>query len=303
MGYVWHTSPVQSLEQARTRQLVLGGTSLGGNGIDMAIVARDVFGYRIKIVSGYKTSAETKIALERGEIDGTFANLWTSLKQTDWLARGLVRVIVQHGTQKHPEVPADVPLFRELAKTEAERQMIEISDIREEIARPYLAPPGLPAERLDQLRHAFDATMSDPEFPARTCRRSIWNSTALQGRGATSPWWRSGPRRRRLPSSIGSRPCSATIGRRAERCVVRGRPKGERPCARRSRLASATAYAQCIPSRSSKDEGFLKIRDIFRQADVGFAELRIQRSQLSRGSVRAAPRRRRRQLDAPGAAR
>jgi len=75
-GYVWHTSPVQSLQDLRTKQLVVGGTSVGGNGIDMAIVARDVFGFKIKIVSGYKTSAETKIALERGEIEGTLANAW-----------------------------------------------------------------------------------------------------------------------------------------------------------------------------------------------------------------------------------
>jgi tripartite-type tricarboxylate transporter receptor subunit TctC len=172
VGYVWHTSPVQALAEAKTKQLVLGGTSVGGNGIDMAIVARDVFGYRIKIVSGYKTSAETKIALERGEIDGTFANLWTSLKQTDWLARGLVRVIVQHGTQKHPEL-ADVPLFRDLARDDSERQMLDILGVREEITRPYLAPPELPAERLQILRRAFDASLRDPAYLADMARQRL----------------------------------------------------------------------------------------------------------------------------------
>jgi tripartite-type tricarboxylate transporter receptor subunit TctC len=165
VGYVWHTSPVQSLEEARSKQLVLGGTSVGGNGIDMAIVARDVFGLRIKIVSGYKTSAETKIALERGEIDGTFANLWTSLKQTDWLAKSLVRVIVQHGSQKHPELPG-TPLFRDLARDDAERQMLDILGVREEVTRPYLAPPEIPAERLEVLRRGFDATLGDPAYLA-----------------------------------------------------------------------------------------------------------------------------------------
>ena len=116
---MWHTAPVQSLEEAKTRQLVVGGTSVGGNGIDMAIIMRDVFGYKLKIVSGYKTSAETKIALERGEIEGTLGNAWSSLNQTDWLARKLVRVIVQHGSRKHRELP-DVPLFKELARSTAE---------------------------------------------------------------------------------------------------------------------------------------------------------------------------------------
>ncbi|HEY4406015.1 MAG TPA: hypothetical protein VGN55_15315 [Xanthobacteraceae bacterium] len=172
VGYVWHTAPVQSLEEAKSKLLVLGGTSVGGNGIDMAIVARDVFGFKVKIVSGYKTSAETKIALERGEIDGTFANLWTSLKQTDWLARGLVRVIVQHGTQKHPELPA-TPLFRDFARSDAERQMLDVLGVREEITRPYLAPPEIPAERLALLRRAFDATVSDPAYLADMARQRL----------------------------------------------------------------------------------------------------------------------------------
>ncbi len=172
VGYVWHTSPVQSLAEARTKQLVLGGTSVGGNGIDMAIVARDLFGFKVKIVSGYKTSAETKIALERGEIDGTFANLWTSLTQTDWLARGLVRVIVQHGTAKHRELP-DVPLFRDQARNDAERQMLDILGVREEITRPYLAPPEIPAERLAILRRAFDSTLRDPAYLADMERQRL----------------------------------------------------------------------------------------------------------------------------------
>jgi tripartite-type tricarboxylate transporter receptor subunit TctC len=172
VGYVWHTAPVQTLADARTQTLVLGGTSVGGNGIDMAIVARDVFGFKIKIVSGYKTSAETKIALERGEIEGTFANLWTSLKQTDWLAKGLVRVIVQHGTQKHPELPA-TPLFRDFASDDAERQMLDVLGVREEITRPYLAPPGIPPERLALLRRAFDATVHDPAYLADMARQQL----------------------------------------------------------------------------------------------------------------------------------
>jgi len=172
VGYVWHTAPVQRLADAKSQQLVLGGTSVGGNGIDMAIVARDVFGFKVKIVSGYKTSSETKIALERGEIDGTFANLWTSLKQTDWLAKGLVRVIIQHGTQKHTELPA-TPLFRDFARDDAERQMLDVLGVREEITRPYLAPPDIPAERLTLLRRAFDATVRDPAYLADMQRQQL----------------------------------------------------------------------------------------------------------------------------------
>jgi tripartite-type tricarboxylate transporter receptor subunit TctC len=172
VGYVWHTAPVQSLAEAKTKQLVVGGTSVGGLGIDGAIVLKDIFGYKLKIVSGYKTSNEVKIALERGEVEGTLGNALSSLNQTDWLAKKLVRIIVQHGSSKHREL-ADVPLLRDLARDDGERQMIDILNVRDEITRPYLAPPGIPPARLDILRRAFDAAVRDPAFLADVQRQRL----------------------------------------------------------------------------------------------------------------------------------
>jgi tripartite-type tricarboxylate transporter receptor subunit TctC len=172
VGYVWHTVPVQTLEDTRTRQLIVGGSSVGGNGIDMAIIMKEIFGYKLKIVSGYKNSNEVKIALERGEIEGTLGNAWSSLNQTDWYAKKLVRVIIQHGSQRHRELP-DVPLFRDVARTPEERQMIDIMNVRDEITRPYLAPPGIPPARLDLLRRAFDATVRDPAFLEEVQRQKL----------------------------------------------------------------------------------------------------------------------------------
>jgi|ERR1043166_842592 tripartite-type tricarboxylate transporter receptor subunit TctC len=172
VGYVWHTSPVQSLEEAKTRELIVGGTSVGGNGIDMAIVMREVFGYKLKIVSGYKNSNETKFALERGEIQGTLANDLSSLNQTDWLARKVVRIIVQHGTSKHRTLP-DVPLLKDQARNDTERQMIDVMNVRDEITRPYVAPPGIPADRVALLRRAFEQTLRDPGFLADVQKQKL----------------------------------------------------------------------------------------------------------------------------------
>jgi hypothetical protein len=74
-----------------------------------------------------------------------------------------VRIIVQHGGRKHRELP-DVPLLRDLARSDEERQMLDLMGVRDEIARPYLAPPGLPEARVAILRRAFDATLIDPDF-------------------------------------------------------------------------------------------------------------------------------------------
>ncbi len=172
VGYVWHTAPVQSLAAAKERQLIVGGTSVGGNGIDMAIILKEIFGYKLKIVSGYKSSSETKIALERGEIEGTVANALSSLNQTDWLAKKRVRIILQHGSSKHRTLP-NVPLLRDLARNDAERQMIDLMNVRDEFTRPYVAPPGIPPARLAMLRRAFDATVRDEAFLADVRRQKL----------------------------------------------------------------------------------------------------------------------------------
>lgn len=161
VGYSWHASSIRSLEDARTRQFIVGGTSVGGAGIDIALIAKEVFGYNLKIVSGYKSSGETKLAVEKGEIEGQIATGLTSIKLANWLPANKIRLIIQHGAARHRELP-DVPLFRDLARNEAERQMLDFLDVRYEIAKPYLGPPGMPPARLALLRRAFDETLKDP---------------------------------------------------------------------------------------------------------------------------------------------
>jgi tripartite-type tricarboxylate transporter receptor subunit TctC len=180
VGYAWHASPVRSLEDARARQFVVGGTSLGGAGIDVALIAREVFGYNLKIVAGYKSSGETKLAVEKGEVEGQIATGLTSIKLFGWLATNKVRLIVQHGASRHRELP-DVPMFRDLVRTEAERQMLDVLDVRYEIAKPYLGPPGLPPARLALLRRAFDATLRDPAHIADMQRQRLEFEEPLNG--------------------------------------------------------------------------------------------------------------------------
>jgi tripartite-type tricarboxylate transporter receptor subunit TctC len=180
LAYVWHTTPIYTVEDMRTKPLIVGGSTVGGAGIDMALIAKDLFGFNLKIVSGYATSNDTKLAMERGEVQGTIANGWSSLAQTDWLKTGKVRVIMQHGSKPRPDLP-NVPMFISLARNDEERQMIEVMQVREEIAKPYLAPPGLPPERLAMLRRAFDQTMKDPDFLADLDRQRMEIEDPLSG--------------------------------------------------------------------------------------------------------------------------
>jgi tripartite-type tricarboxylate transporter receptor subunit TctC len=119
----------------------------------------------MKLVAGYKSATDVKLALERGEVQGTFANGWSDVKTQSmtWLKEGKIRVVAQHGFKPHPELK-DVPLFMDEAKTDADRQALVFMLARQEAAKPYFAPPGVPEARMAILRAAFDATMKDPEF-------------------------------------------------------------------------------------------------------------------------------------------
>ncbi len=184
LSYIWSTAPHRSIEDARTTELIVGGGSVGGAGIDLAILVRDVLGYKLKIVSGYKGSADTKLAMERGEIQGTMGNTISSLRTAGWLDGGQVRVILQLGNKPHRDFP-NVPLYSSITRTDEERQMLEVIAVRNEIAKPYFAPPGIPAARLEMLRRAFDSSIREPEFVAEAARQNMEIEDSLTGEQLT----------------------------------------------------------------------------------------------------------------------
>ena len=167
VSYLWHTAPIQSLEDVKTKEAIVGGSAIGSASIDYAVIGKDLFGLKLKIITGYAGSTAVKLAMERGEIHGTFGNMWSDLKaqQPTWVPEKIVRVIVQFGLKKHPDLP-DAPLFMELAKTDTERQILELLLARQEYSKAYYGPPDIPPTRLNMLRRAFDATMKDPAFLA-----------------------------------------------------------------------------------------------------------------------------------------
>jgi tripartite-type tricarboxylate transporter receptor subunit TctC len=165
VGYVWHTSPVQTYEEAKNSQVVVGSASIDSMGSKMAIVSNALFGTKFKLVIGYEDSSRVKLSLERGELQGTFANSWGDLRtqQPDWIRDRKVTIIIQHGYHRDPDLP-DVPLIIDQAKNGADRQMLDLLLERQRYARPYVAPPDLAPDRVELLRRAFDATVKDPDF-------------------------------------------------------------------------------------------------------------------------------------------
>ena len=104
VGYVWHTSSVQSLEETKTKELLVGGQAVGSMSVDMPILGRDLFGLKFKIITGYTGATETKLALQRGEINGHLGTVWSDVKRSnaDWLRDKKIKVITQFGFCRTP---------------------------------------------------------------------------------------------------------------------------------------------------------------------------------------------------------
>jgi tripartite-type tricarboxylate transporter receptor subunit TctC len=165
IGYVWATSKMKTYEDAKSTQFLMGAPDARSYSAQMVRVSNILFGTKLKLIAGYSGSNEVKLAMERGEIDGTFGNAWSSLKadKPEWVAQHKIRIVMQFGLEPHPDL-TDVPLFVDQAKNEEDRQLLELLAAPQVFAKPYLAPPGTPAERLAILRKAFDDTLNDPRF-------------------------------------------------------------------------------------------------------------------------------------------
>jgi len=171
--YVWHTAPAQVLEDARTKEIVMGAQAPGSTQFDYPVLANKLFGFKFKVVTGYESTPKIHLAMESGEVHGTIAN-WSTLKAINpgWIADKKIRIIAQWALKKNPEL-ADVPLFLDLAKTDAERAALELMLARLEYGRPFFLPPNVPPARLEALRRAFDATMKDPAYLAEADKLKI----------------------------------------------------------------------------------------------------------------------------------
>ena len=167
----WHTSPVKTWDDFLVKPLTLGGTGAGGEINIFTNLYKNVFGANIKLVSGYPGTAEVMLAIERGELDGVCGIDWTTIKtqRQRWITEKQINVIVQSAFRKDPDLP-NVPLIMELTRDPEKLQILKLFVSAHEFARPYAAPPGIPADRAAALITAFDATTKDPDFLAETAK-------------------------------------------------------------------------------------------------------------------------------------
>jgi tripartite-type tricarboxylate transporter receptor subunit TctC len=179
----WHKSGIATIEDAKRREVAVGATGQPAESNIFPKLLNGVLGTRFKPVLGYPDSAAVGLAMERGELDGYCSFTWSAIKSArpQWLAQKQINVLLQLSLSRHPELP-DVPLVMDLAKDDASRQIFALAFGTQKMGRPAAAPPGLPAERLQALRSALDATMADPEFTEEARRTGLEIDGPISGK-------------------------------------------------------------------------------------------------------------------------
>jgi tripartite-type tricarboxylate transporter receptor subunit TctC len=160
---VWHTSGVTSIEQARQKEVIIGGVGRGGITDTFPRMINEFAGTKFKIVVGYPGGNDVNLAMERGEVAGR-NNTWSSWKVTkkSWLDEKKISILAYEGPK--PADLGNVPSVQDLAKTDEDKAAIRLITAGTLFGRPLTAPPGTPPDRVAALRAAFLATMKDPDF-------------------------------------------------------------------------------------------------------------------------------------------
>jgi tripartite-type tricarboxylate transporter receptor subunit TctC len=159
-------SPVKTFDDALTKPFTVAGEASGSDPDTYAKLFRNLFGAKLKLVTGYPGGNDMTLAIERGEVDGRCGWSWGSIKATrpEWISgENKINVLLQLALERSPELP-DVPTAYEKAADQRQRDVVKLIISRQIVARPFAAPPGIPEDRKQALRNAFDATMKDAEF-------------------------------------------------------------------------------------------------------------------------------------------
>ena len=149
----------------------MGATGTNTSNYVNGAVLRNLFGFKIRQITGFPGSNEMRLATERGELYGDCGS-WSSIP-AEWIASKKILPFVSFTTRRLPEMPPDLPFVGTLATTDEQRAVLDIVIAAGELGRPYILSRQVPAARVAILRKAFDATMADPAFKADAARQDL----------------------------------------------------------------------------------------------------------------------------------
>jgi len=167
-------SPIKDWKDFLTKPSKFGGLGSGADPDVWALMYKNVFGADVKLITGYPGTNDAILAMERGEVDGLCGLSWSTIKTEHprWIEDHSVRIIVQAALKKEPAL-GPVPLATDLVTNPEQLQILKVMLATQAMARPFAAPPDIPADRKAALLAGFDATMSDLDFLAEARKQNF----------------------------------------------------------------------------------------------------------------------------------
>jgi tripartite-type tricarboxylate transporter receptor subunit TctC len=238
--YVWAATGIKTFDDLRKyERFNIGAPAQGTSSYINAAVLRNMFGIAVRHVTGYAGSAEQRLAIERGELDGD-CGAWSSVP-ADWIGNRKVNPVISFSPVPIPGLPPGVPFAGDLAPSQEAKDVLGILMAADALGRPFVVSKQVPADRLAVLRAAFDATVRDAQFLAETERLELPVVGPLAGPAAHCP--RPNPRRQIAPSSA-NRHCRAA------------QPRGS-TCAHLARISASSSLLEraTIGKVARRDQG------------------------------------------------
>lgn len=166
VAYIWHDKGIRTFDDLKKKEVNLGGTGAGSSIVIYPRVMNRFLGTKFKIILGYKSTGQIDIAMQAGELaarTGSYTGLVSD--HPDWLKEKKVVIVAQIGSKRDSRLK-DVPLMTELTSDSEHRKILGLISSPIAVGRPYLAPPGVPKERLAILQNAWDKAIRDKAFLA-----------------------------------------------------------------------------------------------------------------------------------------
>lgn len=173
--YTWHASGIRTIEDAKRREVPLGAVGTTSDSHIYPTIVNALLGTKFKPIPGYSGgTGQINIAIERGEVMGRGGTSWASVLTSNraWLDAHKLNLILQIGFEKERELP-DVPMLQDLVTNEEAMQIVKLVSLPTALGYAHWVAPGVPADRIEALRFAYAATLTDPEFLKEAAKANL----------------------------------------------------------------------------------------------------------------------------------
>lgn len=165
-------SGIKTAQDMLDKEFAVSVTGPGSYGFLVLSAVKNILGGKLKIISGYRSGGANRLAMERGEVDGTASVQWTIKNQHDWIINTRSNILAQIALTSYPDLK-HVPLMADLARDEETKRILNMFIAPAEIGRGFALPPDVQADVVKLYRDAFMKMTKDPAFLAEAGKQTL----------------------------------------------------------------------------------------------------------------------------------